>query len=108
MFPLEIEERLMQHSLILNASVVGIKDPKYGEVAGAFLQPRGSERPSDDEIRDWVRMKLARHKAPKYIFWLGDKGVGNSFPLTGSGKVKKNVLRDLGDQLIKNTPDKRS
>ncbi|KAI1630491.1 hypothetical protein EDD37DRAFT_690991 [Exophiala viscosa] len=101
-FPLEIEERLMQHPSVVNASVVGLNDAKYGEVVAAFLQSVDEKRPGNEEIRNWVREKLARHKAPKHIFWLGDDKVGDTYPLTGSGKVKKNVLRDIGDSLLKN------
>lgn len=91
----------MQHPQIMNASVVGLKDAKYGEVVAAFLQSPGGEKPADDELRQWVTSKLSRHKAPKHIFWLGDRRVGDTYPLTGSGKVKKHLLRDLGDGILK-------
>ncbi|KAH0836938.1 hypothetical protein AYO21_01753 [Fonsecaea monophora] len=100
-FPLEIEEILMEHPLIMNASVVGLKDDKYGEIVASFLQAASDKRPDDEEVRSWVRRRLGRHKAPKHIFWIGDPKVGDSYPLTGSGKIKKNVLRELGDALLK-------
>lgn len=90
----------MQHHGIANASVVGLKDAKFGEVVAAFLQCRSHARPSDEELRTWVRAKLSRHKAPKHIFWLGDCQVGDTYPLTGSGKVKKHVLRQLGNDIL--------
>lgn len=50
-FPLEIEERLAQHPSIIQASVVGIPDNKYGEVVDAFLQPRlGGALPSSEKL----------------------------------------------------------
>ena len=90
----------MQHAMIINASVVGLKEEKYGEVVAAFLQAASDKRPSTQEVRDWIREKLARHKAPDHVFWIGDDGVGDTYPLTGSGKVKKNVLRELGESLL--------
>ena len=36
MYPVEIEERLIEHPAVSEASVVAIKDEKYGEVVGAF------------------------------------------------------------------------
>lgn len=90
----------MEHPMIVNASVVGLKDTKYGEVVAAFLQTADGKRPGEEELREWVRQKLARHKAPKHIFWIGDAKVSDTYPLTGSGKIKKNVLRDLGDSLL--------
>ncbi|KFX91561.1 hypothetical protein V490_05835, partial [Pseudogymnoascus sp. VKM F-3557] len=51
------------------------------------------ERPSDDDLRTWVRAVLGRHKAPAHIFWFGNAEVGmQEVPQTGSGKVKKHVL----------------
>lgn len=81
--------------------MVGLKDHKYGEVVAAFLDAkRPGGRVSDEEIRSWVRSKLARYKTPQHIFWVGDSGVGDYLPLTGSGKIKKNVLRDIGDSIL--------
>src|SRR5262245_54342685 len=99
-FPLEIEERLVQHPMIATAAVVGLKDARYGEVVAAFLQANSIDiSVPDNEIQQWVRLKLARHKTPQHIFWVGSPEVGDSLPLTGSGKIKKNVLRDLGNSI---------
>ncbi|KAH8811663.1 hypothetical protein F5884DRAFT_284170 [Xylogone sp. PMI_703] len=102
-YPLEIEERLAEHPLVLQAAVVGLKDSKYGEIPAAFVahdRDANGIRPSDVELQDWVRATLGRHKIPIHIFWLGDEGVCEAFPITGSGKLKKNELRDLGNNLI--------
>lgn len=56
--------------------------------------------PSDDEVRDWVRRKLGKHKAPAHVFWLGRDGVPADVPLTGSGKVRKFELAQLGNRLL--------
>jgi non-ribosomal peptide synthetase component E (peptide arylation enzyme) len=97
--PREIEERLVQHPAIAQAAVIGINDPKYGEVVGAFLQLRESQsKPSANSLQKFVRKALGWHKAPAHIFWLGE---GESFPMTGSGKIKKHILKALGDEAIK-------
>lgn len=102
-FPREIEERLLEHSAIAEASVVGIHDEKYGEVVGAFvrLAPAAKSRPRDEEIRAWAIEKLGRHKAPKHIFWVGAEEAVVNFPQTGSGKIQKHLLRDIGNRLVK-------
>lgn len=83
------------------AVVVGIKDAHYGEVVGAFLgKENGRPTPTADEIREWVRRKLGKHKAPTYIFWLGQNGVPETVPLTGSGKVRKFEMAQLGTKLV--------
>ncbi|KAL1621609.1 hypothetical protein SLS56_009145 [Neofusicoccum ribis] len=101
-FPAEIEERLVTHPLISEASVVGIRDEKYGETAGCFLRlAKQVERPTDEEVQEWVRASLGRHKAPRWVFWIGDAEVGDDYPKTGSGKHQKHILRALGNKLTK-------
>lgn len=100
-YPLEIEERLVQHPSITRAIVVGVTHPRYVEVPAAFLlREEGTDKPSLDEVQSWVRKVLGRHKAPVHIFWLGD-GCSDEIPLTGSGKIKKFVLRDVAENLLK-------
>lgn len=103
-YPLEIEERLTAHPAIDRASVIGIPDERYGEVVGAFLTlTDGHPRPTDDEVRNWTREKLGRHKAPKHVFVFGmDKGVPEVVPQTGSGKVQKQILRTIAKGLVSN------
>jgi acyl-CoA synthetase (AMP-forming)/AMP-acid ligase II len=104
-YPLEIEERLAAHPSISRAVVVGLKNKHYGEVVGAFLEQMGGGRPkpSDQELRDWVRSRLGNHKAPSHIFWLGEEGVPETVPLTGSGKVRKFEMAELGNKILQKT-----
>jgi len=100
-YPAEIEERLIEHSAIAEASVVAIKDEKYGEVVGAFLRLNADgSRPSLEEIRAFVKEAMGSHKAPQYVFWIGDPGVGEDFPKTGSGKHQKHILRAISEKLL--------
>ncbi|KAM0515061.1 hypothetical protein ACHAPE_006384 [Trichoderma viride] len=103
-YPLEIEERLMGHPSISRAIVVGLKNNHYGEVVGTFLEPGdGHNKPTDQEIRDWVRKTLGNHKAPTHVFWLGHDGVPADVPLTGSGKIRKFEMAKLGDEILSKT-----
>lgn len=100
-YPLEIEERLAAHPAVSLASVIGIPDPKYGEVVGAFIQlDQQHPRPSDEELRAWTRQKLGYHKAPQYIFVFGEEGVSSTVPVTGSGKVRKVDLREMAAKVL--------
>ncbi|KAK0611020.1 hypothetical protein B0T14DRAFT_593938 [Immersiella caudata] len=100
-YPLEIEERLVAHPAISMAVVVGLKDAHYGEAVGAFLGlESGHKRPDNKDVADWVRSKLGRHKSPTHIFWLGHDGVPADVPLTGSGKVRKFEMAQLGNRLL--------
>ncbi|RYP39886.1 hypothetical protein DL767_002005 [Monosporascus sp. MG133] len=101
-YPLEIEERLVAHPGVSRAIVTGLKDAHYGEVVGAFLRSeKPGGRPTDQEMRDWVRQKLGRHKAPTHVFWLGEDGVPADVPLTGSGKVKKYEMARFGEEILR-------
>ena len=96
--PLEIEERLSEMPAIEQASIVGVPDDKYGEIVGAFLELKGGhQKPSDDQVRDWVRAKLAYFKAPVHIWWLGVGAVPAEWPKTMSGKISKPDLRKLAE-----------
>ena len=101
--PLEIEERLSEMEAIAQASVVGVPDEKYGEAVGAFLELKeASKRPGDEEVRKWVRAKLAYFKAPTWIWWLGNEHVPEEWPKTMSGKISKPELREIVQKLIGN------
>ncbi|KAI5293096.1 SIN component scaffold protein Sid4 [Ascosphaera atra] len=101
-YPLEIEERLTAHAAIARAAVVGVPNDHYGEVVGAFLElEEGQQCPSDESLRDWTRETLGRHKAPRHVWVFGrDAGLPESFPVTGSGKVQKQILRNLAKSLV--------
>ena len=97
----------MGHPSISRAIVVGLKDSHYGEVVASFVEKTdNSATPSDDELRDWVRKTLGKHKSPTHIFWLGRAGVPADVPLTGSGKVRKFEMARLGNDLLQNTTAK--
>ncbi len=82
--------------------VVGLSDSHYGEVVAAFLALEGDRpKPSTEELREWVRRQLGKHKAPAHVFWFGADGVPSTVPLTGSGKVRKFELAQLGNKLLR-------
>lgn len=92
----------MAHPSISRAIVVGLKNKHYGEVVGTFVElVETSAKPSDQELRDWVRKRLGGHKSPTHIFWLGEGGVPATVPLTGSGKVKKFEMAKVGDEMLR-------
>ena len=96
--PMEIEERLIENPAIEQAAVIGVPDEKYGENIATFVElAQGRHKPSDDDLRAWVRQKLSRFKAPAHIWWIGgdDESIPKEWPKTASGKVSKPDLRNL-------------
>ncbi|KEF58857.1 uncharacterized protein A1O9_03700 [Exophiala aquamarina CBS 119918] len=99
--PLEIKARLAAHPSIAQSAVIGVPDEKYGEEVCAFIEARPeAEIPADDEVRSWVREKLAHFKQPKYIVWLGSRPQFQVWPKTGTGKLRKPDLRLIAARLF--------
>lgn len=86
-YPKELEEMLLTHPAVAEVAVVGLLDDKYGEVVGAFVRPAPGQQIDEAELFAYTRERLAPHKTPKH--WITVDG----FPLTGSGKIQKYVLR---------------
>lgn len=94
-YPREIEEYLYHLKGIKDIQVVGIPSAKYGEVVGAFIILQDGATLLSEDVKDFCRGQIARHKIPKYIFFV------DSFPLTGSGKIQKFKLKDIGLETLK-------
>jgi fatty-acyl-CoA synthase len=77
---------LARHPAVLEAAVVGIPDPQWGEVPKAFVALKPGESVTADELIAFCRQHLARFKAPKTIAF-GD------LPKTSTGKIQKFALR---------------
>lgn len=82
----EVEKMLCEHPAVLEAGVVGVVDPKWGEVPLAYVTLRDGFSPTEKEIIDFCRSRMAHFKCPKYIEF-------RSLPKTSTGKIRKNVLR---------------
>ena len=87
LFPVEIENRLLEHPQIMEVAVLGVSDKKWGEVVVAFMRV-SFEAPKVDELVVFCREKLSPQKTPKYWVFVDE------WPLTGSGKIQKFTLRE--------------
>jgi len=87
-FPAEIENVLLEHPTVSEIAVVGLPDPKWGEIISCFVTTRGDHPPVVADLKAHCRAKLAPQKTP--VVWVHVK----EFPLTGSGKIQKFALRD--------------
>jgi fatty-acyl-CoA synthase len=88
-YPAEIEAFLMRHAKIAEAQVVGIPDQFMGEEVCALIRVKSGEELSEEEVREYCKAGISRHKIPKFFRFV------ESFPLTASGKVQKFVLREM-------------
>ena len=92
-YPREIEEFLYKMPGIKDVQVAGIPSKRYGEAVGAFIILHDGVEMTDMDVREFCNGQIARYKIPKYIFFVKD------YPMTGSGKIQKFKLKDLGLEL---------
>lgn len=98
-FPREIEDAIKQHPAVLLVAVVGVKDESRGEMPVAFVQLKpeagqegsGLAKPTEQEIRAFVRERIAPYKAPRNVYFM------NEMPMTPTGKVLKRALKIPAD-----------
>ncbi|MEU7138341.1 AMP-binding protein [Nocardia sp. NPDC046473] len=94
-YPREIEEFLYTHPDILDAQVIGVPDPKYGEELMAWVRMREGATPLDaTAVREFCAGKLAHFKIPRYVH------VVDEFPMTVTGKIRKAEMRELSRALL--------
>ncbi|MDP7980551.1 acetate--CoA ligase [Bacillus multifaciens] len=88
--PFEVESKLIEHTAVAEAGVIGIPDPVRGEIIKAFIALRAGYEPSEElkeDIRQFVKKGLAAHAAPRQIEFR------DKLPKTRSGKIMRRVLK---------------
>ena len=88
LFPVEIENALLEHQDIAEVAVVGVPDEKFGEQVACFMRSVSGECPSANELKVFIRERLSPQKTPLYWIWVEE------WPLTGSGKIQKFKLAE--------------
>jgi fatty-acyl-CoA synthase/long-chain acyl-CoA synthetase len=86
-YPAEIENHLVSHPQIQDASVIGVPDAKWGEVPLAVLVSGGQPELSAEELTEFCRDKLAGYKIPRKVEYLA------ALPRNPTGKVLKKDIR---------------
>jgi long-chain acyl-CoA synthetase len=87
--PQEVEEPLYHHPAVLEAGVIGMPDPMHGEKVIAFVALREGFQVTEQELRDFVRSRIADYKTPERILFLP------ALPKGLTGKVQRRELKDL-------------
>ncbi|MBM4278720.1 MAG: long-chain fatty acid--CoA ligase [Deltaproteobacteria bacterium] len=89
-FARHVEEVLYKHPQIKAAGVVGVPDPKVGQIIKAYvvLESEARGKISEEEIMNFCKENLAHYKVPKIIEFRGE------LPKTDVGKVSRRELRE--------------
>lgn len=84
----EVENVVAAHDKVAEVAVIGVPDPKWGEIPMAVIVPVDpAHPPTDDEIETHCRAHLAAYKRPRRVT------VVEALPRNANGKVLKNELR---------------
>ena len=93
-YPREIENFIYRMPEVSMVEIVGVPDAHYGEIVVAFVIKKEGYELTEKQVIDYCNGQMSRFKVPKYVFFVAD------YPKTGSGKVQKFKLREMGKELV--------
>jgi benzoate-CoA ligase len=85
--PAEVEAVLVGHPAVLEAAVVGKEDEQKLVKPKAYVVLKPGSKASEDELKAYVKEKLAPYKYPRWIEF------ANELPKTATGKIQRFKLR---------------
>jgi benzoate-CoA ligase len=88
--PMEVEDCLLTHPSVLEAAVVGARDPEGLLKPKAYVVLRPGARAETTELQSMAKQRLQPHKYPRWVVFVDD------LPKTASGKIQRYRLRELG------------
>ncbi|WP_406493617.1 FadD3 family acyl-CoA ligase [Streptomyces sp. NBC_01604] len=86
-YPAEIEQLLGLHPDVADVAVIGVPDPRLGEVGKAYVVRRAGALLTADDLIAWARREMANYKVPRSVEFLVE------LPRNAGGKVVKGELR---------------
>ena len=94
-YPKEIEDFLYTNPKVKDVQVIGVPDKQYGEEIMACIILREGETATEEEIKDFCRASMAKHKTPRYVRFVTE------FPMNAAGKILKYKMRDDAVEYLK-------
>jgi long-chain acyl-CoA synthetase len=84
----EVEAAIYAHPAVLEAAVIGVPDPTWGERVHAVVVLKPSHAATDEDIVEVCRLRIAGYKVPRSVEFV------EALPKSGAGKILKRALRD--------------
>ncbi|WP_181779131.1 class I adenylate-forming enzyme family protein [Pseudonocardia pini] len=84
----EVELVIMSHPAVQQAQVIGVPDPRLGEVPLAFVELRPGATAEAEDVIAHCKARSANFRVPRYVRFVTE------WPYTGSGKLAKGELRE--------------
>ncbi len=91
----KVERVILSHPKVVGIAVVGISHDKWGEAVTAFVEPMPGEDIDPKEIIEICKKQLSPFEVPKKVI------INESMPKTATGKLQKNILREMYKDLYK-------
>jgi long-chain acyl-CoA synthetase len=85
-YPRELEEVLYEHPAVLEAAVIGVPHEELGEEVGAAVVLKPDEQVSTDELRAYMKERVAAYKYPRVVWLAGE------LPKGPTGKILKREI----------------
>jgi long-chain acyl-CoA synthetase len=90
-YPREVEEALYEHPAVAEVAVIGIRHPDLGEEVGAAVSLQPGQDVGVDELRDFVKQRVAAYKYPRHL-WVLDE-----LPKGPTGKILRRSVEPPAD-----------
>ncbi|HMQ53510.1 MAG TPA: long-chain fatty acid--CoA ligase [Anaerolineae bacterium] len=87
-YPVEVESALYRHPAVLQCAVIGLPDPKWGEVGQACVVLKAGQTATEAELLQHLTEHLAKYKVPKKVVFV------DSLPVSAAGKILRRELRE--------------
>ena len=85
-YPIEIENRLIEHPGLFEVAVVGVPHPTLGHEVKAYVVEKVPGSLTEADVEEWCAVTLARFKVPTHVEFVAE------LPHNATGKVLKHLL----------------
>ena len=93
-YPREVEEVIYQFEGVSEAAVVGINDPRKGDLVVACIVPSEEAEIDESGLKEFLKTKLAAYKLPRKVM------IMESLPRNATGKILKTKLRETASDRV--------